>query len=77
MQRFIYCGKDRTRLLSSIADGNNVGKGLTHEFLDMFRKMVTHINAHFLHGDDRHGIKPSRTCPCADNLEAAPGHVAE
>jgi len=77
MQCFIYCGKDRTRLLGSIADGNDVGKRLPDKFLDMFRKMVTHINTHFLHGNDRHGIESRRTCPCADNLEAVPSHVAE
>ena len=77
MQRFIDCGKDRTRLLGSITDGNNVGKRLPDKLFDMFRTIMTYIDANFLHGDNRHGIEPGWICPGACNLETVSRHAAE
>jgi len=69
--------KDRTRLLGSIANRDDVVEGLPDKVLEMLRSIVSDIYADFMHGLDRHSIEASGMGPGTFGLEAVNRNEAE
>lgn len=70
-------GKDRTGLLSSIANGDDVVERLPEEFLDILRSMVSDIYADFMHGLYGHRIQAGGMSPGTFGLEVVTCNEAE
>jgi len=69
--------KDRTGLLGSIANRDDVVEGLPDKFLEMLRSIVSDIYADFMHGLDRHRIEASGMGPGTFGLEVVTRNEAE